>query len=65
MPGDAPSFLSVVQGAAFDLHQALGHPGSWPANWIFAWKHGVSPGRFDDLFGRSPRHALGAEDGLA
>jgi hypothetical protein len=57
MPGDASSFLTVVQGAAFDFHQALGHPGSWPANWIFAWKHGVSPGRFDDLFGRSPRHA--------
>lgn len=55
-PGDALSFLTLVQGSAADFHQALGHPGSWPANWIFAWKHGVSPGRFDDLFGRTPMH---------
>jgi len=55
-PGDAISFLTVAQGAAADLHETLGYPGSWPANWVFAWKHGVSPGRFDELFGRSPRH---------
>ena len=54
-PGDATSFLTVAQGAAADFHEALGHPGSWPANWVFAWKHGVSPGRFDDLFGRLPK----------
>jgi hypothetical protein len=57
IPGNASSFLTVVQGSAADLHRALGHPGSWPANWLFAWKHGVSPGRFDDLFGRVPRPA--------
>jgi len=54
--GDALSFLTLAQGSAADFHEALGHPGSWPANWVFAWKHGVSPGRFDDLFGRLPRH---------
>jgi hypothetical protein len=56
-PGDATSFLAVGQGAAADFHEALGHPGSWPANWVFAWKHGVSPGRFDELYGRVPRDA--------
>ncbi len=57
LPGDALSFLTVVQGAADDFHRTLGHPGSWPANWAFAWKHGVSPGRFDELYGRMPRPA--------
>ena len=65
MPGDASSFLTVVQGAASDFHETLGHPGSWPANWVFAWKHGVSPGRFDELFGRVPRHAWVLTDRLA
>jgi hypothetical protein len=54
-PGDAMSFLAVAQGALADVHDALGHPGSWPASWAFAWKHGVSPGRFDELYGRVPR----------
>ena len=61
--GDAVSFLTVVQGSAADFHGALGHPGSWPANWVFAWKYGVSPGRFDDLFGRLPRHGWGLRIG--
>ena len=54
-PGEAVSFLTVAQWAGADLHEALGYPGSWPANWVFAWKHGVSPGRFDELYGRLPR----------
>jgi hypothetical protein len=57
LPGDSASFLTAVSGAAEDFHRALGHPGSWPANWAFAWEHGVSPGRFDDLYGRRPRNA--------
>ena len=57
------SFLTVVQGSAADFHRTLGHPGSWPANWVFAWKYGVSPGRFDDLFGRLPRHSWGLKIG--
>ena len=61
--GDAVSFLPVVQGSAADFHRTLGHPGSWPANWVFAWKYGVSPGRFDDLFGRLPRHSWGLRIG--
>lgn len=63
LPGDAVSFLTVVQGSAVDFYRTLGHPGSWPANWVFAWRHGVSPGRFDDLFGRTPRHGWGLRIG--
>lgn len=53
--GDAVSFVAVARGAATDFHAVVGHPGSWPASWIFAWRHGVSPGRFDELYGRAPR----------
>ena len=55
--GDAVSFLAIARGATADFHAALGHPGSWPASWVFAWRHGVSPGRFDELYGRVPRES--------
>ena len=56
--GDAHSFTPVVQGAVADFYATLGHPGSWPANWVFALRHGVTPDRFDELYGRVPRDRL-------
>jgi hypothetical protein len=53
--GDSISFASASRNAVTDLYRSLGHPFSWPAPWLFAWRYGVSPGRFDALFGRVPR----------
>jgi hypothetical protein len=34
------------------VSDAVGFPTTWPASWIFAWQHGLSPGRYDLLVGR-------------
>jgi hypothetical protein len=47
-----------MQGAVGDFYRAAGHPGSWPANWVFAARFGVTPDRFDELFGRVPRESV-------
>ena len=54
-PDDAVSFTEAAQAVAEDFHAAVGHPPSWPANWLFAWRRGVNPDRFDELYGRIPR----------
>ena len=53
--GDAVSFEDASRRAVSGLYRSLGHPFSWPAPWLFAWRHGVSAERFDALFGRPPR----------
>jgi hypothetical protein len=68
-PEDAVSFSRATEAVTRDLYAAVGHPPSWPANWLFAWRHGVRPDRFDHLFGRVPRRRWvigpGSEDGAA
>jgi hypothetical protein len=54
---DTVAFPRVVRNAAATVSSTVGTPMAWPANWIYAARHGVSPGRYDllggvDLFGR-------------
>jgi hypothetical protein len=63
--GDAHRFTPVVQGAVADFYATLGHPGSWPANWVFALRYGVTPDRFDEIYGRVPRDRLAMRVGSA
>ena len=54
---DTVAFPRVARNAAALVSAAVGSPTAWPANWIFAARHGVSAARYDvlggtDLFGR-------------
>jgi hypothetical protein len=48
----APSFSRLAGGAAARLSEGVGFPTTWPASWLFAARHGVSPARYDRLVGR-------------
>jgi hypothetical protein len=50
-PGTVASFPRLAGGAAAVLSDALGFPTTWPASWLFAWRHNLSPGRYDTLVG--------------
>jgi hypothetical protein len=53
LPRDATvAFPSLAANAAQLFADALGSPTTWPASWLFAWRHGLSPGRYDLLVGR-------------
>jgi hypothetical protein len=62
VPRDAPvSFARVARNGAALLARPLGAPVAWPANWLFAARHGVGPERFDAAAGkRLPRGRDGA-----
>jgi hypothetical protein len=49
---DTAAFPRVVAGGAGLFADAFGSPPTWPASWIFAWRHGLSPGRYDLMVGR-------------
>jgi hypothetical protein len=49
---DTVPFSRVVENNARVLFQTVGAPFSWPANWIFAWRYGGSPDKYDLLVGR-------------
>jgi hypothetical protein len=53
--GDTVSFTRAIQEVVADVYGLVGHPPSWPANWLFAARYGVGPDRFDDLYGQLPR----------
>jgi hypothetical protein len=42
----------VVEGNAQLLAAGVGSPVAWPANWIFAARHRLSPARFDLMVGK-------------
>lgn len=46
------AFPRLVTGAAQLFADGFGSPPTWPASWIFAWRHGLSPGRYDLVVGR-------------
>jgi hypothetical protein len=53
---DTVAFARIARNAAATVSAAVGSPTAWPANWIFAARHGVSAARYDllggvDLFG--------------
>ncbi len=49
--GTTVRFMDMGRDVIEELYTNLGHPPAWPVNWLFAARHGVSPDRFDDLYG--------------
>jgi hypothetical protein len=49
---DTVAFSRLAGNAARVLSDAVGFPTTWPASWIFAWRSGLSPGRYDTAVGR-------------
>ncbi len=49
---DTVSFGDLVGGVAATVSDGVGSPTTWPASWLFAWRHGLPPSRFDALEGR-------------
>jgi len=49
---DTVSFAEVAEGNAELFAQGMGSPSAWPANWFFAWRHRLSPDRFDLMVGK-------------
>jgi hypothetical protein len=48
---DTVAFPSLVGGSAQVLADAVGSPPTWPASWLFALRHNLSPGRYDRMVG--------------
>jgi hypothetical protein len=57
------SFREASQRSLDRLYGLVGHPPSFPWPSVFAWRYGVGPDRFDDVFGRVPWHQLAANVG--
>jgi hypothetical protein len=56
------SFVAVARSNAELAARRFGSPPAWPANWAFAWRHGLPPDRYDLLAGkRLPRSEGGRE----
>jgi hypothetical protein len=51
---DTFAFSEAAARATRRAYQSVGHLPAAPAPWIFAWTYGVSPDRFDLVFGREP-----------
>lgn len=45
------SFQRLLKDQFDMLFKSVGYPFSWPSNWIFAWRFGVSPDRYDIMAG--------------
>jgi hypothetical protein len=46
------SFARVAENNAGMLTRAVGAPLAWPANWVFAARHGLAPDRYDQMVGK-------------
>jgi len=52
-PRDAPVAFSHLAGrTALALSYRVGFPTTWPASWVFSWRTGLSPERYDHVVGR-------------
>jgi hypothetical protein len=51
---DTFAFSDAAARAVRRAYESVGHLPAAPAPWIFAWTYGVSPDRFDLVFGREP-----------
>ena len=45
------AYRIAFRGATEDWYKTLGNPLSFPANWAFALRYGVDPGRYDMVYG--------------
>jgi hypothetical protein len=50
-PDRLVSFRQVSLDNVDAFYDRFGFPFAWPANWIFSWRYGVAPAKFDRLFG--------------
>lgn len=65
IPRDLPvRFADVTRNNAAILAQAVGSPNAWPVNWLFAWRYGVSPAKYDVVVGQArwPRAFVAIND---
>jgi hypothetical protein len=51
---DTFAFSEAAARAAHRVYEKVGHLPSAPASWLFAWRYGLSPDRFDRLYGQEP-----------
>jgi hypothetical protein len=49
---DTVSFPRLVENGWRVMAEAVGSPPTWPASWIFAWRHERPPSQYDGLVGR-------------
>jgi hypothetical protein len=49
---DTAAFSRMAGGSAQVVAEAVGSPTTWPASWIFAWRHGRPPSQYDLLVGK-------------
>ena len=49
---DGAAFPRLVGGTARLVSSLAGSPPTWPASWIFAWRHSLPPGRYDRAVGQ-------------
>ncbi len=55
IPRDLPvSFARVTGTNAAILARLVGSPPAWPANWLFAWQHDITPAKYDVVVGQGP-----------
>ena len=57
-PMRTSSFTESSSRGITRFYEAVGYPPAAPANWIFAWVYGVSPERFDWVWGHRAYHNL-------
>lgn len=51
-PAGGLAFSRIVGEGARVVSEVAGFPTTWPASWLFAWRHRLSPARFDRMVGR-------------
>lgn len=49
---DTVAFARLVGGGWQALAEHVGSPNTWPASWLFAWRHGRPAGQYDLVAGR-------------
>jgi hypothetical protein len=49
---DTVAFSRLAGGSARVIAETVGSPPTWPASWLFAWRHGRPPAQYDLLVGR-------------
>jgi hypothetical protein len=50
-PDDVVTFEQLAGTSARLMRETVGTPLAWPANWLFAWRHGLTPGHWDRMVG--------------
>lgn len=49
---DTVAFPALAEGSARMVSASVGFPTTWPASWIFAWRHRRPPSQYEVLVGR-------------